>query len=260
MLKINTHVEDSIIDFNIKNPLSIHSQYSHYLIKLAKRIVNEKYKINPSDTSVTFNNVTVSFVSATVSQNDKVIFKFIFPSGSAEIVVLLKSQEVIINISSDSMMSGEVYFAFKALLLTLLEIHAGYTKGKECESFVKILRSPFRQFTVIKSHERFKQDLLVKRIENIYDFLKNLPQEIDITTDIDINTDKCFVTEINDAIIFRNSIYRSQLKYIPKESTIIINSAFNVSDSLALSDEFDLLGIYKNILKITGGNDDGGKS
>lgn len=222
------------------NPNTLYSRYANGILELAKKVAEGKITID--NYTVGVNGQEISFVSAVNTRDGLVLFKFIGNSCAVEIVVILESNDVIFNIKSNSIITHESYHALNLILNMMLDdLGIKYSPATE-PSLAKLLRSTYDQFTVIKSEKRFSGDLLYKRLRAICKYLETSEDTKAISTD------NAWV-DLKPPFIKINAKYGTYITFDILKNIIVINSAYSLSNNVAISDEFDLIGIVKKIPK-----------
>lgn len=223
------------------NPNLLFSRYANGLTKLAKKVEEEnfiipQYKAGANGCEITFSDV--------IKPNPGlVVFKFIGSNCAVEIAVIPESDDVVFNIKSNSIITHESYHALNLILSMMLDDLGIESERKLRTSIAKVLRSSFDQFTVIKSFKRFSTDLTIKRLLSIADYLSTPGSDVG-----NLKTPTAWV-DVNGNIIKIGAKYSTYITYDVKAGIVIINSAYSLSNSVAVNDEFDLLGIVKSIPK-----------
>lgn len=222
------------------NPNKLYSRYANGILELARKVAAEEISIGTYKAGANGQEMIFSHVSNT--HNGLILFKFVGNYCAVEIVAILDSNDVIFNIKSNSIITFESYQALNLILNMMLDdLGIDYKPATE-GSVAKLLRSTYDQFTVIKSEKRFSGDLLYKRLKAIGKYLKanGDPKAI--------STDNAWV-DTNETVIKINAKYSTYITYDMLKNIIVVNSAYSLSNTVAISDEFDLIGIVKKIPK-----------
>ena len=222
------------------NPNKLYSRYANGILELARKVAGNEITIGNYKAGANGQEMIFSHISNT--HNGLILFKFVGNYCAVEIVAILDSNDVIFNIKSNSIITFESYQALNLILNMMLDdLGIDYKPATE-GSVAKLLRSTYDQFTVIKSEKRFSGDLLYKRLKAIAKYLKanGDPKAI--------STDNAWV-DTNETVIKINAKYSTYITYDTLKNIIVVNSAYSLSNTVAISDEFDLIGIVKKIPK-----------
>lgn len=222
------------------NPNKLYSRYANGLIKLAKKVKEDKLSIGSYKAGA--NGSEITFVDVVNVSDSLILFKFIGSGFAVEIAVIPESDDVVMSIKSNSIITFESYHALGLILNMMLDDLGIESEYKPNASIAKMLRSSFDQYTTVKSTRRFSNDLVFKRLDSIAKYVKSGGDVSKISTGV-------AWVEVNNGIIKINAKYSTYITYDVKSNIIVINSSYSMSNTLAISDEFDLLGIVKNIPK-----------